>query len=67
MVSLIEGSRVGVKMPSSSILSDFEWDEGLTMPVANAENKQLEEEVCCRNISVNSERTVTAVNTCQQR
>lgn len=32
-------------MPSSSILSDFEWDEGLTMPVANAENKLLEEEV----------------------
>ncbi len=34
-----------VKMPSSSILSDFEWDEGLTMPVANAENKFLEGEV----------------------
>ncbi len=32
-------------MPSSSILSDFEWDEGLTMPVANAENKFLEGEV----------------------
>lgn len=31
---------------SSSILSDFEWDEGITMPVANAENKYLEEVVC---------------------
>ena len=34
-------------MPSSnSILSEFEWDEGMTIPVANAENKILEEEVC---------------------
>lgn len=30
---------------SSSVLSDFEWDEGLTVPVANAENKVLEDEV----------------------
>ena len=30
---------------SGSILTDFEWDEGLTMPVANAENKYLEEVV----------------------
>ena len=53
------------KMPSSSILSDFEWDEGLTMPVANAENKLMEEEVSifvslfsvviyCRGCHVNS-------------
>jgi len=26
-------------------LSDFEWDEGMTIPVANAENKILEDEV----------------------
>lgn len=33
-------------MPSSnSILSEFEWDEGMTIPVANAENKILEEEI----------------------
>ena len=30
-------------MPTSSILSGFEWDDGMTMPVANAENKHLEE------------------------
>lgn len=28
-----------------SILSELEWDEGLSMPVANAENKALEDEV----------------------
>jgi len=27
------------------MLSEIEWDEGLTMPVANAQNKQLEDEV----------------------
>ena len=32
---------------SSTVLSEFEWDEGLTMPVANAENKATEEEVSC--------------------
>lgn len=33
-------------MPSrSTALTDFEWDEGMTMPVANAENKMLENEV----------------------
>jgi len=31
---------------SSSILSDLDWDDGVAMPVANAENKQLEAEVC---------------------
>lgn len=30
---------------TSSIMSDMEWDEGIAMPVANAENKQLEDEV----------------------
>ena len=30
---------------SSTALSEFEWDEGMTMPVANAENKALEDEV----------------------
>ena len=32
---------------SESILSDLglDWDEGLTIPVANAENKYLEEDV----------------------
>lgn len=35
-----------LKMPSrSTALTDFEWDEGMTMPVANAENKMLENEV----------------------
>ncbi|XP_064639257.1 coiled-coil domain-containing protein 39-like [Lineus longissimus] len=29
----------------SSILSEMDWDEGFAMPVANAENKQLEDEV----------------------
>ena len=32
-------------MPGSTAVSEFEWDEGLTMPVANEENKYLEEEV----------------------
>lgn len=27
------------------MLTEFEWDEGMTMPVANAENKYLEEDV----------------------
>ena len=30
---------------NNSILSELEWDEGLSMPVANAENKALEDEV----------------------
>ncbi|KAK7484760.1 hypothetical protein BaRGS_00024045, partial [Batillaria attramentaria] len=30
---------------SNNILAELEWDEGLSMPVANAENKQLEDEV----------------------
>ncbi|KAK3603714.1 hypothetical protein CHS0354_023327 [Potamilus streckersoni] len=30
---------------SNSILSELEWDEGLSMPVANVENKALEDEV----------------------
>lgn len=32
-------------MPGSSILSEIEWDEGFSMPVANAENRKLEEAV----------------------
>lgn len=32
-------------MPSSSILSEIEWDEGFSMPVANSENRLLEEKV----------------------
>ena len=32
---------------NNSILSELEWDEGLSMPVANAENKALEDEVKC--------------------
>lgn len=31
---------------TSSILSEFDWDDGIAIPVSNAENKQLEEEVC---------------------
>ena len=30
---------------NSSILSEMDWDEGIAMPVANLENKQLEDEV----------------------
>ncbi|XP_059163653.1 coiled-coil domain-containing protein 39-like [Physella acuta] len=30
---------------NQTILQEIEWDEGLTMPVANAENKQLENKV----------------------
>ena len=30
---------------SNTVLAEIEWDEGLSMPVANAENKQLENEV----------------------
>ncbi|CAD5118818.1 DgyrCDS7498 [Dimorphilus gyrociliatus] len=33
-------------MPSSSsILSELDWDEGIAIPVANAENKSLEDEI----------------------
>lgn len=36
-------------MPVSSVartvLNDIGWDEGITIPVANAENKLLEDEV----------------------
>ncbi|XP_005105331.1 coiled-coil domain-containing protein 39 [Aplysia californica] len=30
---------------SNAVLAEIEWDEGLSMPVASAENKQLENEV----------------------
>ena len=30
---------------NNSILAELEWDEGLSMPVANADNKSLEDEV----------------------
>ena len=30
---------------SNSVLAEIEWDEGLSMPVANSENKALENEV----------------------
>jgi hypothetical protein len=30
---------------TDSILSELDWDEGLTIPVANAQNKLLEDEV----------------------
>ena len=32
---------------SSSILSELDWDDGIAIPIANAENKNLEKEVCC--------------------
>lgn len=33
-------------MPSSSsVLSELDWDEGIAIPVANAENKSLEDEI----------------------
>ena len=32
-------------MSVNSILSEMEWDEGLKVPVANQENKILEEDV----------------------
>lgn len=35
----------GSNRDNQSILSEIEWDEGLSMPVANAENKALEDEV----------------------
>ncbi|XP_052782537.1 coiled-coil domain-containing protein 39-like [Mya arenaria] len=35
----------GSNRDNNSILSEIEWDEGLSMPVANAENKALEDEV----------------------
>ena len=35
----------GSNRDNASILSEIEWDEGLSMPVANAENKALEDEV----------------------
>lgn len=35
----------GSNRDNQSILSEIEWDEGLSMPVANAENKTLEDEV----------------------
>ncbi|KAK2144272.1 hypothetical protein LSH36_772g01071 [Paralvinella palmiformis] len=42
-------------MPSSnSILSEFEWDEGMTIPVANAENKILEEEILKKQKDITS-------------
>lgn len=30
---------------SNAMLSEMDWDEGLAIPVANAENKALEDEV----------------------
>ena len=30
---------------SHSVLSDMDWDEGIAMPVANAANKLLEDQV----------------------
>lgn len=30
---------------SNTVLAEIEWDEGLSMPVANTENKTLENEV----------------------
>jgi len=30
---------------SNAVMAEIEWDEGLSMPVANADNKQLENEV----------------------
>ena len=30
---------------ADAILSELEWDDGLAIPIANAENKQFEEEV----------------------
>ena len=30
---------------NNSVLAELEWDEGLSMPVANADNKRLEEDV----------------------
>lgn len=30
---------------SDSLLAEIDWDEGFAIPVANAENKTLEEEV----------------------
>ena len=35
---------------ADSILLDLDWDDGLAIPVANAENKKLEEEVLVENI-----------------
>ena len=37
---------------NNSILSEIEWDEGLSMPVANLENKSLEDEVENRSQSI---------------
>ena len=39
-------------MPSSSILSEIEWDEGFSMPVANAENRRLEDIVSGKEKSI---------------
>lgn len=43
---------------TNSILSEIEWDEGLSMPVANAENKVLEDQVKlkCRDCNVDHPR-----------
>jgi len=41
-------------MPASSaaqtVLNEIGWDEGITIPVANAENKQLEDEANTDNL-----------------
>lgn len=39
-------------MPSSSILSEIEWDEGFSMPVANTQNRRLEELVTEKEKSI---------------
>ncbi|XP_067948183.1 coiled-coil domain-containing protein 39-like [Watersipora subatra] len=39
-------------MPASSILSEIEWDEGFSMPVANSENRHLEELVSDKEKSI---------------
>ena len=42
-----------------TVLGDFPLDEGIAVPVANVENKQLEAEVylyfaCCGNFDINN-------------
>lgn len=38
-------SCIKMSRGTNSILSEIEWDEGLSMPVANADNKALEDKV----------------------
>jgi hypothetical protein len=46
-ISAVSSARKYTKMSrgTNSILSEIEWDEGLSMPVANSENKALEDKV----------------------